>query len=275
MKNCRIIIQTSQNDPIKIRSFAIDPTSGYIFLTKFDSNNRTSASIMRNFLDGTNDISLIKKKIFYPHDLTIDIAVKKIYFLDYYFDFIQQCDYDGSNRKFLQNIPLMKFHRIAFFENMFFVAINRNTSIVQISKSHSNFKKALAENLKSNSKVLKIFHQQTQPNVNTKVCASDNKCEHLCIPTVEDINGMPKLIAKCICKEGFTLENGKCTLKDSRKFIMFVQEYSKSKTLKAIDTDDLTEQIISPIVGLKSNVAFDVDLNNRLIYFSSYSDSNL
>lgn len=276
MKNCRIVIQTIQNDPIKIRALAIDPTLGYLFVAKYDTNNRTSASITRYFLDGTSDMSLIQRKIFYPHDLSLDVAVKKIYFLDHYFDFIQQCDYDGGNRKFLQKLPIMKFHRITFFENMFFGAVNKNTSIIQISKSSVTFKKTLAENLKANTKILKVFHQQTQPMTKSKVCAKDNKCEHLCIPTVEEnSNGVLKLIDKCMCKEGFKLDNGKCTLKDSQKFIMFIQEYTKSRTLKAIEVDDLKEQVITPIVGLKSNVAFDVDLNNKLIYFSSYTESYL
>ncbi|KAG5677308.1 hypothetical protein PVAND_007077 [Polypedilum vanderplanki] len=276
MKNCRIIIQTSQNDPIKVRAFVIDPTSGFLFLAKYDTNNRTSASIVRYFLDGTNDISLLKGKIFYPHDLTLDVAVKKIYFLDHYFDFIQQCDYDGSNRKFLQKLPFMKFHRINFFENMFFGAVNENTSVVQISKSSAIFIKTLAENLKANTKVLKIFHQQTQPTTKTKVCVKDNNCEHLCVPTIEENNnGVSKLLEKCICKEGFKLKNGKCILRDSKSFIMFVQEYAKSRTLKAIVTDGSKEEVFTPITGLKSNIAFDVDLNNKLIYFTTYTESNI
>jgi hypothetical protein len=275
MKNCRIIIQTTQKDPVKVKAFAIDPNAGYLFLTKYDTNNRTSASITRYYLDGTNDVNLITKKIFYPHDMTLDLAVKKIYYLDYYFDFIQQCDYDGGNRRFLQNIPLMKFNKIAFFENMFYVGVSKITSIIQISKSHATFRKTLAENLKSNSKVLKIFHQQTQPPARSKACAADNKCEHLCIPVIDESKGTQKLVEKCVCKEGYKYDNGRCTLKDSRKFIMFVQDYGKSKTLRAIETETAAmEQTISPIFGLKSNVAFDVDLNNRIIYFSSYSDSS-
>jgi hypothetical protein len=276
MRNCRFIVQTTQNDPIKVRAFAIDPTSGYLFLAKYDSNNRTSASIVRHLMDGTNEHALITRKIFYPHDLTLDVAVKKLYFLDHYFDFIQQCDYDGGNRKFLQKLPLMKFHRITFFENTFFGAVNKNSSIVQISKSSRTFKTTLAENLMGNTKTLKIYHQQTQPTAKSKVCARDNKCEHLCVPTVEENNsGVSKLIEKCICKEGFKLQNGKCTLMDSQKFIMFIQEYAKSRTLKAIIADGSNADVITPISGLKSNVAFDVDLTNKLIYFTTHTESNV
>lgn len=277
MKYCHIIIQTAQSNSIKFKAFALDPNSGYLFLTKYDLQNRTGASLLRYSLDGTEEKSLIKEKIFHPHDLTLDVALKRIYFLDHYFDFIQQCDYDGGNRKFLQKIPPMKFHRITFFENYFYGAVDKNSSIYQVSKSSSIFKRALAENLKSNTKMLKIFHRQIQPNNNDvggkfKVCAVNNKCEHLCVPFVD--KNSSKLIEKCICKEGFTVNsNGKCTLKESRKFVLFVEE--NPRTLKAIETDNLKQAAISPIVGLKSNTAFDVDLNNRLIYYTSHSESHV
>lgn len=273
MKNCRIIIRAAQGDSIKFKAFAVDPSAGFLFLTKFNLQNRTNASLSRYTLDGMNEVSLIKGKMFYPHELTLDIALKRIYFLDHHFDFIQQCDYDGGNRKFLQKLPLMKFQRIVFFENNFFGAVTqKNSSIVQISKSSSSFKKGLAENLKENTKMMKIFHQQTQPSNagKSKVCAANNKCEHLCVPVVDGSSS--KVMEKCICKEGFiALESGKCSLKDSTKFIMFVEE--NPRILKAVETDNLIEQAISPIVGFKSNIAYDVDLNKKLIYYTSYADS--
>ncbi|KAL7046079.1 hypothetical protein ACKWTF_002468 [Chironomus riparius] len=274
MINCRILVETDQNNSIKIKKIAVDPTAGYLFLMKYDTKNRTSASIERYFMDGRFDKNLIGKKIFYPHDLSLDVAVKRIYFLDYYFDFIQQCDYDGNNRKFLQKLPLMKFHRIVFFENMFFGAINKNTSIIQISKSSMTFKKTLAENLKMNTKVLKIFHQQIQPVLNLKLCSENKKCDHICVPKLEEINGIKKIKEKCICKEGYFLENGKCVLKDTKKIIAFVEEYAKTKILKAIDVNNPSETTISPILGIKHSIAFDFDLNRKLIYFSTNTESN-
>lgn len=274
MKNCRILEQIDQNSSIKARKIAVDPTVGYFFLMKYDPKNRTSASMDRYFMDGRFDKKLIERKIFYPHDLTLDVAVKKIYFLDYYFDFIQQCDYDGNNRKFLQKLPLMKFHRIIFFENMFFGAIDKNTSIFQISKSSMTFKKNLGENLKMNTKVLKIYHQQIQPVSNPKICSDNNKCDHLCVPQIEEVDGNKKIKEKCICKEGFYLDNEKCIQKDAKKFIAFVEEYAKTRVLKAIDVNNHSVTTISPILGIKQSIAFDFDLNQKLIYFSTNAETN-
>jgi low density lipoprotein-related protein 2 len=235
-------------------------------MTKFDSKSRAGAALMRHSMDGTSAVNLLSEKLFYPNDISLDVATKKIYFLDHYFDFIQQCDYDGSSRKFLQRLPLMKFHRVTFFENMFYGAVNKNLSVIQVSKSSSIFKKVLAENLEANPKMVKIFHQQTQP-MRGKVCAN-SKCEHLCVPIMEDT----RIVEKCLCREGFTLENGKCKIRDAKKFLIFVQD--NPNMLKAVDVDGSDEHIFAPIVGLKSNIAFDVDLNGKVVYFTSYSDLN-
>lgn len=269
MKYCRIIVRSTRNDTAKLRHFAIDPDSGYLFLTKHDPRSRVGASVSRSLMDGSSLISLLTDKMFYPNDLTLDIAMKKIYFLDHYFDFIQQCDYDGGNRQFLQKLPLMKFHRIAFFENTFYGAVNKNISVVRVSKSLTTLKKVLAENLEAHPKIVKIFHQQVQPTLrNPHICSTSHNCEHLCVPMLES----SRIVEKCLCREGFKLENGKCKLRDSKKFIMYVEDYPR--TLKAVDIDGVDEQVIAPIIGLKTNIAFDVDLTDKVIFFTSYSDLN-
>lgn len=280
MKFCRIIIKTTQSDvesdtereKTKLRTFAIDPNAGYLFITKHNPLKRVGAAVLRYSMDGKGMLSIIQKKLFYPNDITLDVAMKKIYFLDHYFDYIQQCDYDGSNRRFLQKLPPMKINRIAFFENMFYSAVYNNVSIIKISKTSSIIKKVLAENLEALPKIVKVFHQQTQP-VKTKICGKNNKCEHLCVPSLEMNEGSTARVAeKCLCHEGYKLENGKCLLRQSTKFLMFVQDYPKM--LKGVDINGTDDNIIAPIIGLKSNIAFDVDLNNKVVFFSSYSDLN-
>ena len=274
MKFCRIIIKSTKNDTVKLRHFAIDPNSGYLFLSKHDPRSRVGAGVQRYLMDGTSMINLLSDKLFYPNDLTLDIATKKIFFLDHYFDFIQQCDYDGSNRQFLQKLPLMKFHLIAFFENTFYGAVNKNISVVQVSKSSTLFKKILADNLEAHPKIVKIFHQQIQPmTLKTQICERNHKCDHLCVPFLDPTENLKaKIVEKCLCREGFKLENGKCKMRDSRKFLMYVQDYPKM--LKAVDIVGSDELVIAPIIGLKTNIAFDVDLTRKLIYFTSYSDFN-
>lgn len=273
MKFCKIIIRNTKTDTAKLQSFAVDPLAAFIFFTKHDPKSRAGAAILRYSTDGSHMQSLLQEKIFFPYYLTLDIAMKRIYFLDHYFDFIQQCDYSGGNRQFLQKLPLMKFHRVAIFENRFFAAIHNNNSVVQIREGFTSFKRAATEDLSSQPKQFKIFHQQVQPiNSRTKVCSGMNKCEHLCVPVLETTNSsVPKIREKCLCGEGYKLENGKCSIPGSQKFLMYVQD--SPQTLKGVDLNSSDEHI-APIVGLKPNVAFDVDLNKRIVYFTSYLSMN-
>lgn len=277
MKHCRIIVKST--DTVKLRKFTIDPTSGFLFLAKYDSKSRVGAGILRYSLDGQNMKSLLKEKVFYPIDLSLDVAMKKVYFLDHYFDFIQVCDYDGNNRKFLTKFTKfakfqksisskVHFHRILYFENNFFVA-DKNISMIQAS---STFKKSLSENLEAPPKMLKLFHQQIQPPSRFEICTSNNKCEQLCIPSPETPQGSSsRLVENCLCKEGYKSDNGKCKLSEARQFIMFVHDYPK--TIVAVDTDGNGESLFSPIIGLKPNIAFDVDINRKQIYFTSFTSN--
>lgn len=61
-------------------------------------------------------------------------------------------------------------------------------------------------------------------------------------------------------------------MRETKKFLMFIQD--DPKTLKAVDIDGGDEQIISPIIGLRPYVAFDVDLVNKIIYYTSFSEAN-
>lgn len=272
MKFCRIIIKNSVSETVKLRTFVIDPTSGYLFLTKYNPKSNVGADLLRYSMDGQNPISLLTDKLFFPNDLTLDVAMKKIYFLDHYFDFIQQCDYDGTNRQFLQKMSTIKFQRISFFENNFYGIAFKNMTVNQVSKA-SMSQKVLFDELDVHPKMVRIFHQQIQPMAkNSTICSSKNKCEHLCVPMLEPMNGfVQKLVEKCLCREGFKLENGKCKLRESRQFLMYVED--STKMLKTVDIDGSDQQILAPIMGLHSNIAFDVDLVGKVIYFSSYNPS--
>lgn len=273
MTFCKIIIKYNKSDGAKLRGFAIDPSAGFIFTTKHDETKRNGAAVLRFASDGSQMQSLVKEKIFFPYHLSLDLAMKRLFFLDHYFDFVQQCDYDGGNRRFLQKLPLLRFHRIASFENRFFASIHNNNSIVQFREGFTSFKQTATEDLASQPKQFKIFHQQVQPkDSKVKLCSPTNKCEHLCVPVAESNSLGSKIVEKCLCREGYKYENGICLLRPAKKFLMYVQD--SPKTLTAVDLNNSDEQLSVPIIGLKPNVAFDVDLNNRIVYFSSYSSTN-
>lgn len=55
--------------------------------------------IERVALNGEKRDTIIKTKIFWPNGLTVDIPNKRIYFADSKLDYIDFCNYDGTERQ--------------------------------------------------------------------------------------------------------------------------------------------------------------------------------
>ena len=263
MRHCRIIIPTDPGFTSKFRHFVIDPNAGYLFLTKYNLTPNTSA-IVRLSMDGSKVTNIITNKILYPNAITLDLGMQRIYFLDDFFDFIQQCDYDGKNRKFLQKMANVKLHIATFFENIFYGVSPNSFSLIQLDKADPNGKKVLLDHLDYNTKTIKIFHPQIQL-VKTKICAK-GQCDHLCIPVLDETS--QKLKAKCFCGEGFEMnENGKCEQNVPEKFMVFVK--NNPKMIKAINLNEKSvREVMMPITNIQTLVSFDVDAENKMIYFS-------
>ena len=51
------------------------------------------------FPDGSQRKVLVESKIVYPYGLTLDLPLKRVYWVDTYLDYIEAVDYDGGNRK--------------------------------------------------------------------------------------------------------------------------------------------------------------------------------
>lgn len=110
MQFCRIIIRDTKSGAAKLRGFAIDPSAGFIFTTKHDPESRVGAVVLRFSGDGSQMKSLLQEKLFFPYHVTLDVAMKRLLFLDHFWEnFIQQIDYEGGSRRFLQRLPLIRF----------------------------------------------------------------------------------------------------------------------------------------------------------------------
>lgn len=264
MKHCRIIVPTDLGFSSKFRHFVIDPNVGYLFLTKYNLIPNTSA-IVRLSMDGSKVTNIITDKILYPNDIILDLGMQQIYFLDDFFDFIQQCDYDGKNRKFLQKMSNVKLHTATFFENFFYGVSPGGFSLIRLDKADPTSRKDLYNHSDYNTKALKIFHRQIQL-AKSEICANASKCDHLCIPVYDE--NVLNLIEKCFCGEGFQMsKSGKCEQNVPENFLIFVK--NTPKMIKAIALNEKPiREIMMPITNVQTLVSFDVDAVNKVIYFS-------
>lgn len=91
-----------------------------MFWTDWGRNPR----IERASMDGKNRIVIISDKLYWPNGLTIDYPTKLLYFADAYLDFIDYCNYDGSNRKQVLASDLVRILYICVNSYIYLLGIN-------------------------------------------------------------------------------------------------------------------------------------------------------
>ena len=86
-------------------------------------------------LDGSQRKVLVDSKIVYPYGITLDLPLKRVYWVDTYLDYIEAVDYDGGNRKtILRGSPVQNLYSASVFENSLYLTSWRNNSILRVNK---------------------------------------------------------------------------------------------------------------------------------------------
>lgn len=266
---CHIILHLSPITSSKIQSIALDPNDGYMFLLKHDIFYLFAGSLQRYSLDGSQQKTLLDYKISRPKEITLDIVTKRIYFLDRSYNYIQQCDYNGNNRKFLTKMFLNLFSKLQFFENYFYAVDQVEHEIIKIDKSKPFIKEILMQNLETKIQSIKVFNKETQ-RIDHETC-KNSKCQHLCVPVHNETNKLFE--EKCLCNDGFELgENNSCIQNKRTKFLVYIKGSPSRIGATSIDKFE-NDSIIVPVVERDIHESVDVNLDDKLIYFSSMNDA--
>ncbi|XP_055528067.1 prolow-density lipoprotein receptor-related protein 1 [Wyeomyia smithii] len=262
MKHCTII---HENDLAKPRGMALDPTKGYMFLTKWGSS---LASVERSFLDGANRSSIVLKKIVYPHGVALDLALQHVYWVDTYLDSIERTDYDGNHRWFMKKsanfmINLQSLHTVNVFESTIYLASWKNRSLVAIDKFSSESK--LVATGVSRASHLHVFHRQKQPEVAHPCRNQNGGCDHLCITAWKKTVA----IGQCVCSPGYRLQTKEhCMLIKRPTFLLFSQ--ANPGMIRGIPLGIIPQEAIVPVTNLGRDVTFDYHIEEQLIYFAHH-----
>ncbi|KAL9703738.1 hypothetical protein quinque_007256 [Culex quinquefasciatus] len=262
MRHCTIILE---NDLMKPRGMALDPTKGFLFFTKWGNS---LASVERSFLDGSNRTSIVLKKIVYPHGVALDLAMQHVYWVDTYLDSIERVNYDGSNRWFLKKsanfmINLQSLHTVNVFETNIFLASWKNRSIVAIDKFTAEAR-LVATNV-SRAYHLHVFHRQKQPEVAHPCRNQNGGCDHLCITAWKKTVA----IGQCLCSPGYRLKTkNQCVLIKRPTFLIYAK--SNPGMIRGIPLGIKAQEAIVPVTNLGRDITFDYHIEDQLIYFAHH-----
>ncbi|XP_050504790.1 prolow-density lipoprotein receptor-related protein 1 isoform X2 [Diabrotica virgifera virgifera] len=251
---CNILVEYDLSKP---RAITLDPTSGYLFFTKW---GHSSPMLERVNMDGTDRRSIVDHTIVYPYGVSVDIPTKRVYWVDTYLDYVERVDYDGRNRRtVLRGTKVQNLYGITVFQNSIFVSSWYNNSILELHKFKQE-EKSVVVNISRPFNVY-VFHRQRQPDV-AHPCKTMNDCDHLCIPTW---NGAIA-IKKCICATGYTLTDQRRCSKELPSTFLLVSK-SRPFSIRGIDLNTGNETIV-PIMNIGRPKGLDFDVKTKSIFFA-------
>lgn len=262
MQHCSIVLE---NDLMKPRGMALDPTVGFLFFTKW---GKSLASVERSFLDGSNRTSIVLKKIVYPHGVALDLALQHTYWVDTYLDSIERVDYDGNNRWFLKKsanfmINLQSIHTVNVFESTIFLASWKNRSVVAIDKFTTEAKLVATDIARAFH--LHVFHRQKQPETAHPCRRQNGGCDHLCIPVWKK----SVAIGLCMCSPGYRLKSKtQCVLIKRPTFLIYAK--SNPGMIRGIPLGIKSQEAIVPVSDLGRDITFDYHIEDQLIFFAHH-----
>ena len=155
---CKIILSARLSKP---RGIALDPSEGKMFFTVWGSN---TAKLETASLDGEQRQILVNTKIVYPYGITLDLPLKRVYWVDTYLDYIEACDYDGRNRRtILRGSPVQNLYSASVFENNLYLTSWRNNSILRVNKFRPSEDHSTVLDGLERPFAIQVFHRQRQP----------------------------------------------------------------------------------------------------------------
>ncbi|CAG0879500.1 unnamed protein product [Darwinula stevensoni] len=227
----------------QVRGVAVDPTEGarWLFWTDWGENPR----IERVGMDGTNRSTIISMKIRWPNGLALDVSNRRIYFADSKLDYIDFCNYDGSNRQqvLAHNHYLLHPHSLAVFEDTIYWTDRQLNRILSTNKFRGD-RPDVVSHLVSQPLSVHVHHPVLQP-MNKNPCEGA-PCEHLCLLSPTSSTGY-----SCKCKTRHRLVGaGKCVLEEKTFLLIMKENQVVDLSLDAEDGKNRSESLFTPIVGI-------------------------
>ncbi|KAJ8937574.1 hypothetical protein NQ318_023105 [Aromia moschata] len=215
---CNILVDYRLSKP---RGLALDPTSGYLFFTKWGHSH---PMLERCKMDGSERKAIVDIIIVYPYGVTVDYPKRHVYWVDTYLDYVERVDYDGDNRR----------------TRKLYVSSWYNNSILELDKFDHDVN-TIVMNISRPFNV-HVFHKQRQPDV-AHPCKASKDCAHLCIPLWhKDI-----AIKRCLCASGYVVQANKCVVKTPSRFLLISK--SRPFSIKGIDLETGNDTMV-PIMKI-------------------------
>ncbi|XP_044727187.1 prolow-density lipoprotein receptor-related protein 1 isoform X2 [Chrysoperla carnea] len=209
------------------RAIALDPRVGLLFWTDWDAN---APRIERCSMAGTSRTIVVQvdklTKGAWPNGLTLDYALRRIYWVDARSDSIHTTDYDGLNHHEVirGHEALSHPFAIALYENYVYWTDWRSNSVIRANKWNGSDVTVIQRTLTQPFDI-QILHPSRQPQTVKNPCGENNgNCSHLCLLNVNNTY-------KCDCPHVMKLEKDKRTCVVNERVLLF----SRANEIRGVD----------------------------------------
>uniref|UniRef100_A0A8C6B9V0 Low-density lipoprotein receptor-related protein 2 n=1 Tax=Monodon monoceros TaxID=40151 RepID=A0A8C6B9V0_MONMO len=237
------------------RGLVLDPrtTACVMFWSDWGHHPR----IERASMDGSLRTVIIQEKVFWPNGLAIDYPNRLLYFVDGYLDYIDYCEYDGSNRRqvIASDLTLRHPYSLSLFEDSVYWSDRATHEIMKANKWHGG-NQSVVLSLHQPLGIV-VVHPAKQP-VSTNPCVHA-QCSHLCLLSSERLYS-------CACPSGWRLSRDSVTCVRGDEAFLIVVRHSIIFGI-SLNPEVKTFDAMVPISGIQNGYDVAVDYSEQFIYW--------
>ncbi len=174
-----LVIEEEKEVVGNITDLSVNPLDSILF---YSTSNHFEKKIMRASQDGSNRTQIRRQNIKYPGVLTIDLVLRKVFWIDEELNTFSSIDFDGNNF-----LTFGRYESSGYFEYLevfgdniywtFYFEKSIFKTKVGVNDTQVNY---LITSKTNGFSSFKIIDASLQPN-STNRCVNNN-CTHICIP---------------------------------------------------------------------------------------------
>ncbi|XP_047488646.1 low-density lipoprotein receptor-related protein 1-like [Penaeus chinensis] len=255
----RTLVTSRMESP---RSISLDPRDGIMFWTDWEKSKARIESCSMSG-EGRRVVIMVSELPGggWPNGLTLDYALRRIFWIDAKSDSIHTSKYDGSDhREILREHRLLSHpFAISLFENFLYWTDWRTNCVIRANKFNGSDIYDIQRTITQPFDI-KVLHPSRQPRDTENPCKNNNGgCSHLCLLS---FNGTHQ----CNCPHIMSLGADNKTCIRNEKVLLF----SRPNEIRGVDLDkpllDIIPRISLPKVRHATQVEFDAE--SKMIYWA-------
>ncbi|XP_017128935.1 very low-density lipoprotein receptor isoform X2 [Drosophila elegans] len=196
------------------RSIALDPIDGWMYWSDWGASPR----IERAGMDGSHRTAIISYDVKWPNGITLDLVLKRLYWVDGKLNSISSANYDGSQRRqILYSAEYLRHpFSITTFEDYVYWTDWDKQAVFKANKFNGeNVEAVTATHMLEHPMVVHVYHPYRQPDGVNHCQSVNGHCSHLCLPAPRINERSPRI--SCACPTGLKLmADGLMCVEDSR-----------------------------------------------------------